>query len=394
MSSERLGRLTAAVGEEIASRRLAGAVTLVLRDGKVVLFDAQGHADRERNLVMSPASLFRMASMTKAVTSVAAMMLLEEGRFTLATPVSRFIPEFRESRVARDTVDAAGLRTVAILPARRQITIRDLLTHTAGMSYGTEPRLDSLYRAADLYLWYFADKPEPVCASMERLATLPFAAHPGEAWVYGHATDALGCVIERASGMPLDAFLRTRIFEPLGMTDTWFFVPPEQAGRLAVVYGVDGDSLVRAPDAGRGQGAYVDGPRMNFSGGAGLVSTALDYARFLQLLLNGGELDGRRLLAPTTVDLMVSNHVGGLFQEGRFGFGLGFQVTEHVGRSGTPGSVGVYEWGGAYFTRFWVDPAERLVVVFLGQLLPAGGSDWMTRLRALVYQAVTRRHAP
>ena len=189
--------------------------------------------------------------------------------------------------------------------------------------------------------------------------------------------------------MPLDVFFRTRIFEPLKMVDTYFFVPEAKRARLTTVYAASSSgAIVRAPDAGRSQGAYVDGPRACFSGGAGLVSTAADYARFLQMLLNGGQLDGVRLLGPKTVELMTTNHTGTLYSNGTLGFGLGFEITEHVGRAGRPGSVGEFGWGGAYYTSYWVDPQEKLVVVFMSQLLPSGGLDLQGKVRTLVYQAI------
>jgi CubicO group peptidase (beta-lactamase class C family) len=238
-------------------------------------------------------------------------------------------------------------------------------------------------------MWYFADRDEPIAPIVERLATLPFDAQPGEKYVYGFSTDILGAVVEKASGLSLDEFFRTRIFEPLKMRDTHFFLPPEKRERLATVYAAgEGGRLRRAPNPQRGQGDYVDGPRKAFSGGAGLLSTASDYARFLQMLLNGGELDGVRLLGPKTVELATSNHVGTLFNEGRTGFGLGFEVVEHLGRAGRPGSAGEFSWGGAYYTSFWVDPQEQLVAVFLSQLLPSGGLDLQGKFRALVYQSI------
>jgi CubicO group peptidase (beta-lactamase class C family) len=281
---------------------------------------------------------------------------------------------------------------VATVPAKREITIRDLLTQTAGLSYGTGP-LEAQYKAANVYLWYFADKDEPIGATIDRLATLPFAAQPGERYVYGFATDVLGVVIEKASGLSLDEFFRTRIFGPLKMVDSSFYVPPSKASRFATVYAAGPGGLTRAPDPGRGQGDYVAGPRKSFSGGAGVVSTASDYARFLQMLLNGGELDGVRLLGPKSVELMTSNHVGTLYQDGRFGFGFGFEIVEHVGRSGRPGSVGEFGWGGAYYTKFWVDPVEKVVAVFMTQLLPSGGPALQDQFRVLVNQAIVQSEA-
>jgi CubicO group peptidase (beta-lactamase class C family) len=230
-----------------------------------------------------------------------------------------------------------------------------------------------------------------VRATIDRLAALPFDAHPGEAWVYGYNTDILGALIEAVSGMPLDEFLQTRIFDPLGMEDTHFYLPEAKRSRLATVYSATPNGLERAPDPGHmvGQGAYVDGPRTSFSGGAGLLSTATDYTRFLQMMLNGGEFEGARLLSRKTVELMTTNHLTPeqTFRVGQ-GFGLGFSVVENVGARGAPGSEGEYGWGGAYHSTYWVDPTEELVVVYLTQLRPARSLDDHGKLRALIYQAI------
>jgi CubicO group peptidase (beta-lactamase class C family) len=224
---------------------------------------------------------------------------------------------------------------------------------------------------------------------MERLPALPFDAQPGEQFVYGYNTDILGAVIEKASGMRLDEFMRARIFEPLKMPDTSFFLPPAKRDRLATVYSANGrGGIARAPDGGTGQGDFVDGPGTCFSGGAGLLSTATDYGRFLQMLLNGGELDGVRVISPKFVELMSTNHVGSLYAEGNLGFGLGFEIVEHVGRAGRPGSVGAYGWGSAYYSTYWIDPQEKLVAIFFTQLLPATGVDLQDKFRYLVYQSI------
>jgi CubicO group peptidase (beta-lactamase class C family) len=394
MAPDRLARITATMKELVDQGKVAGTVTLVARNGKAVYHEAAGRRDIEKNLPMTTDTLFRIASMSKAVTSVAIMMLVEEGRVRLDDPVSRFIPAFAKTTVVvpppAGTAAAAMATTAGRAPAARPITIRHLLTHTAGISYGGGNPFEAEYKAANVIGWYFADKAEPIAATIDRLATLPMDAQPGDKYVYGFNTDILGVVVEKASGQSLADFFRTRIFTPLKMTNTSFYVDPAQAERLATVYGIASPSapITKAPEPGMGQGHYVTGPRQSFSGGAGLVSTASDYARFLQMLLNGGALDGQRLLSPKTVELMTSNHVGSLYSNGNFGFGLGFEITEHVGRSGRPGSVGEYGWGGAYHTRFWVDPVEKLVVVFMTQLLPAAGSDAHMTLRQLVYSAV------
>ena len=302
--------------------------------------------------------------------------------------MSLYLPAFE-----RTTVVSRSDTGRVVVPARRRITIRDLLTHTAGISYGTDSLVAAEYSAKGLgpaagWGWYTADKDEPVCTTIERLATLPFVAQPGERFVYGYATDVLGCVLERAAGMPLDAFIRTRITEPLQMRDTHFFLPAEKRGRLVTVYASTGDArLARAPDGPRGQGDYVDGPRRNFAGGAGLVSTARDYSRFLQMLLNGGVLDGVRILAPSTVALMTTNQTSTLFSQSGLGFGLGFQSMERAGADGRVESVGTYGWGGAYGSQYEVDPRERMVLVFMIQQLP-NRSSVPARFPMLVYQAL------
>jgi CubicO group peptidase (beta-lactamase class C family) len=386
MSSERLARLTATLEQYVADGKLAGGVALVARRGRVAYYDAFGMRDREARAGMTEDAIFRIASQTKALVSVAVMMLQEEGALLISDPVGKHLPEFQKTKVAVP----GGAGAYEVVDARRPITIRDLLTHTAGIGYGTGPARDR-WAEAGISGWYFADRDEPVAVTVARMAALPFDAHPGERWVYGYATDILGALVERVSGQPLDVLLRTRILEPLRMTDTHFFLPPERRNRLAVVYSLArGASLQRAPDPGGmvGQGAYVDGPRRSFSGGAGLLSTAADYARFLQMLLNGGELDGVRILAPSSVALMTVDHAGGLYATPGAGFGLGFSVVEDVGARGVPGSVGEFGWGGAYHSTYWVDPREELVVVYLTQLIPASGVDDHGKLRALVYQSI------
>jgi CubicO group peptidase (beta-lactamase class C family) len=299
----------------------------------------------------------------------------------LSDPVSKYIPAFEKSTVltASDSMPS---------PAARRMTIRDLLTHTAGVSYGTEQHVAKQYETAGFTAWYFADRREHIGQWIERLAALPFVAHPGDRFVYGYSTDILGHVIEKIAGMTLDEFLRARIISPLKMIDTHFYLPQAKAGRLATVYGRTGGELTRGPDEHPGQGRYITGPRAAFSGGAGLLSTATDYARFLQMLLNGGELDGVRLLSPQTVRLMTADHVGERYGVPGRGFGLGFETIEDLGASGRYGSEGEFGWGGAYFSRYWVDPKEKLVVVFLSQLLPSGGSDLQEKVRVLVNQAI------
>jgi CubicO group peptidase (beta-lactamase class C family) len=277
-----------------------------------------------------------------------------------------------------------------VVKANRPITIHDLLTHMAGLSYGESGPAADQWKAAGIQGWYFADRNEPVAATISRLAKLPFDAQPGEKWIYGYAIDVLGAVVEKASGQPLDEYLRTTITEPLKMVDTRFYLPAAQKDRLTVVYSGEKLPISRVPNGpGRlQQGAYADGPHKSFSGGAGLLSTAGDYGRFLQMLLNGGELDGVRILSRKSVELMIADHIPGkTFRPGQ-GFGLGFAVVTDVGAFGMPASLGEFGWGGAYHSTYWVDPKEQLVVVYLTQLMPAGKADDQDKLRALVYQAI------
>jgi CubicO group peptidase (beta-lactamase class C family) len=227
-----------------------------------------------------------------------------------------------------------------------------------------------------------------MAAIVDRLAKLPFDAQPGEKWVYGFNTDILGVIVEQISRLSLEQFFQTRIFAPLKMTDSAFYLPAEKRARLATVYGRTKDGIERMPDAGMGQGDYVDGPRKCYAGGAGLLSTAGDYARFLQMLANGGTLDGVRLLGPKTVALATTNHVGTLYKDGTLGFGLGFEVVEDIGRAGRLTTVGEFNWSGAYHTQFWVDPREQIVAVLMTQLRPAGDSDIQVKFKNLVYQAI------
>jgi CubicO group peptidase (beta-lactamase class C family) len=235
--------------------------------------------------------------------------------------------------------------------------------------------------------WYTADKDEPVCTTMERLGTLPFVAQPGEAWVYGYNTDVLGCIAERAAGISLDELIRTRITGPLGMKDTHFFLPPADRDRLAAVYSSGADGVItRAPDGPRGQGNYVDGPRKSFAGGAGLVSTVRDYGRFLEMIRNGGTLDGVRVLSPRSVELMATNQVGTLHSANGLGFGLGFEVTERYGAN-VMDSVGAFGWAGAYGSTYRVDPKMQMVMLMMVQMLP-NTTGVAERFNALVYQAL------
>ncbi len=389
----RLARLTTWLEAAVAGGELAGAVAFIVRDGMVVYDHGVGMADIEAGRPMTPGTLFRIASQTKAITSTAIMMLVEEGVLGLGDQLGRWMPELARLEVM-ERVDSAGSQYWRRVPPKRAITIKDLLTHTSGLSYGRDAALDSLYTPAGLggsagQGWYFADRSTDMCTALAPLGGLPAISQPGERWVYGYSTDVLGCIVERASGQSLADFFRERITGPLGMDDTMFCVPAARGNELATVYALGADrKLVRAPAGPLGQGHYVDGPCRAFSGGAGLVSTARDYAVFLQMLLDGGMLNGVRILSPASVVLMTTNQVGGLYGAPASGHGLAFQTWEDPTSVGRYGASGSYGWGGAYHSNYFVDPANRLVAVIMTQLMPATGSVLHDRFRTLVYQAV------
>lgn len=387
LSSERLEFLTNTFQEYVDQGELPGAVVLVARKGQIAYLNAFGKSDKENNLPMQENSIFRIASQTKAIVSVGIMLLQEEGKLLITDPVGKYIPAFKETTVAVPQEGAA----YEIVKAQRPITIRDLLTHTAGIGYGQGIASD-LWKQAKIQGWYFADREEPIQATVSRMAALPFEAQPGEKFVYGYNTDILGALIEVVSGESLDTFLKTRILDPLGMNDTHFYLPKAKSSRLTVVYSPTKKGLERAPNPGGmvGQGAYLDGPRVSFSGGAGFLSTAVDYAKFLQMMLNKGNFNGKQIISPKTVALMTVNHLGAIpfpWEKG-VGFGLGFSVVEDLGQRGVLGSKGEFGWGGAYHSTYWVDPQEELVVVYFTQLIPANGLDDHQKLRALIYQAL------
>lgn len=387
LSSERLDRLSNTMQKYVDEEKLSGSVVLVARKGQIAYFEAFGQSDIETQTLMDKQTIFRIASQTKAIVSAGVMMLQEEGQLLINDPVGKYLPAFKETTVA-EPKEEGGYN---IVKAKRAITIRDLLTHTAGIGYGYGPAADR-WAEAGIQGWYFADREEAIQATVNRIATLPFDAHPGESFVYGYNTDILGALIEVVSGTPLDDFLQKRILDPLDMQDTHFYLPKEKAKRLATVYSLSNGKFFKANAANpmQNQGAYVDGPRKSFSGGAGYLSTAEDYATFLQMMLNKGTLNGKRLLSRKTVELMTTNHLSeGMYTwQAGTGFGLGFSVLDNLGTRGTLGTEGEFAWGGAYHSSYWVDPAEELVVVYFTQLIPASGVDDHSKLRALVYQAI------
>ncbi len=386
MSSERLERLDAVLKSYVENDQIAGQVVMVLRKGKVAYASANGMQNIEAGIPMSEDTMFRIASQTKAIVSTGIMILHERGALDISDNLERHIPEWADMQVAVANSNGG----YDLEPARRSITLRNLLTHTGGMSYGSGPAADK-WEQAGFQGWYFADRDEPVGETIARMASLPLDEHPGERWIYGYNTDILGAVIEKASGMDLASFLKQEIFDPLSMNDTHFYLPEEKRGRLATVYRPKAGGGIEARPETNGmqsQGMYDKGPRVSFSGGAGLLSTANDYAKFLQMTLNGGEFNGERILSRKTIELMTTNHLGDIpFRDGT-GFGLGFSVVTDLGARGSLGSVGEYGWGGAYHSTYWVDPEEELVVVYLTQIIPATGLDDYAKLRSGIYQAI------
>lgn len=385
MSSQRLQRLNTVLENYVENKQLPGAVVMISRKGKIVYTAAVGYRDYETKDPIRENTIFRIASQTKAIVSVGIMTLLEQGKLLLDDPVGNYIPEFNSTTVA--VKDDAAYKVV---PANRKITIRDLLTHTAGIGYGWGLAHDQ-WKKAGITGWYFAHRKAPILETVKAIAHLPQEAQPGEKYVYGYNTDILGALIEVVAKQPLDMFLQQRVLDPLGMKDTYFYLPPKLIDRLATVYSPTENGLSAAP-VGTGmqaQGEYVKGPRTSFSGGAGYLSTALDYSKFLQMMLNKGVYNGQRLLSRKSVELMLENHIGTKFPWGKGqGFGLGFSIHLAPGESGIMGSVGDFGWGGAYHSVYWADPTEELAVVYFTQLIPANDLDDHKKLRNLVYQAI------
>ena len=394
LDSAKLSTIGALLHAAVEQGELSGVVTLVARHGRTAAVDSAGFANVEGRSPIRSTTLFRIASMSKPVTSVAAMILVEEGRLALSDPVARYLPAFAEMTVSAGGNDAAAAG--GRVPARRPITIHDLLTHRSGLTYGflDEGPVGDAYRAAGVSDG-MPPREEGIGANVERLARMPLAAQPGSRFQYGLSTDVLGRIIEVVSGRSLAEFLRERLFDPLGMHDTRFYVEDDQLDRLATPYAWNGRRLRPMQTAERfgnlllaGEG--YRGSRTYFSGGSGLVSTAGDYARFLQMLLNGGELDGIRVLGPKTVQLISADALTGTAHPlgAGTGFGLGFQVITELGLSREPGSVGTLSWSGIYGTMFWADPEEQLIGIVMLQRFPTAGLTLGDRFRAIAYGAV------
>lgn len=389
LSAERLARIGAAVERSIDEKRIAGAVTLVARRGHIAWLKAQGMMDREAGKPMEPDALFRICSMSKPITTLAAMMLYEDGRFLLDDPVSKYIPEFKNPKVL---VKPASGQPYTI-PASREITIRNLMTHTSGLAYHWNGDVGQMYKDANVahgLLQYDG----AIGDSVKHLAGIPLLFNPGERFEYSLGVDALGYLVEVLSGKPLDEFFRTRIFEPLGMQDTYFYPPEDKVKRLATAYTwYPEKGLGRFPDAPISEGPFTysadypyRGPKKLFAGGAGLCSTAMDYVRFCQMMLDGGKAGGARLISRKTVELMTSDRLGKIGPDQ--GFGLGFGVDGVKAPLEELGSPGQYNWGGFFYTAFVVDPKEQMITIFMAQLHPTGDLTLDRLVHVLAYQAI------
>jgi CubicO group peptidase (beta-lactamase class C family) len=403
LSSERLERIASAIQKSIDDGRIAGGVSLVARRGKIAYFKAVGMADRDAKKPMRTDSIFRICSMSKPITSVAVMMLYEEGRFTLDEPVSDFLPEFKSMKVLdppwpQDKTSPPG----ALVDAKRPITIFHLLTHTSGLTYQWNARVGKAYQEAGIGNGISRHE-GTIGDGVKKLATMPLFFQPGDAWEYSLADDVLGRLVEVMSGMPLDKFLEERLFKPLGMKDTGFFPPEEKVPRIATAYTyymdkglqpILDDQVVKEDGFSFMADYPYRGARTYFSGGGGLCSTAEDYYRFCQMMLNRGELNGVRIISRKSVELMSQNHVQGKLQnhsQGKpddIGYGLGFGNVSEPKQLTELGSVGSYYWGGFYYTDFVIDPKEELIAIFMGQLHPDGELDLDSKTIQLAYQAI------
>ena len=390
-SAERLKRIDHEMNDWIEKGWMQGGTALIIRNGKIVYYKAAGYNDLDSRTPMLKEHIFRIASQTKAITSVAIMILFEEGKLLLDDPVSKYIPAFKKQQVL-DKFNPTDT-TYTTMPAKKEITIRELLTHTSGLGYAQigSKEANAIYAKHDLTAG-LGVQDDKLLDAMNRLAKLPLMHQPGEKWTYGLNTDLLGCLAEVISGMSLDEFFKKRIFEPLGMKDTYFLVPKEKATHLVNLYREDSTGkLVKAT------GNMLNGKTITpnypleastyYSGGAGLSSTIYDYAVFLQMLVNNGVYNGKRIISRNAVRMMTMNQIGDL-SRGDDKFGLGFQVVTERGSARTPAQAGTFSWGGAFATSYWVDPKEKIVMLFYRQLQNTTKGEVVEKFRALAYAAM------
>ena len=389
MSDVRLKRIDAMLKQAVKDGDIPGAVALIARDGKIVFHSAYGLADNSAGLKIYNDAIFRIASQTKAITSTAVMMLWEEGKFKLDDPISKYIPEFKNVEIL-DTFNESDT-TYTSVPSEKEITIRQLITHTSGIGYGVidgDPRFKAIYHKAGI-TDLFTTEDISIEESVKKLARLPLHHTPGEKFTYSEGLDVLGYFIEVVSGLPFDEFLRTRIFDPLGMNDTWFYLPIEKQGRLVnVQYKVDGE-WEKYPVTFYDTDYPIIGAKRFFSGGAGLCSTAKDYATFLQMYLNKGELNGVRLLSRTTVRSIMANQIGDIWQDGPNNYGLAFGVVNQKGEdSGGLGSEGAFQWGGYFNTQYFADPEEQVIGILMKQTQGTSNDNTAWKFRQMVFSAI------
>jgi CubicO group peptidase (beta-lactamase class C family) len=389
MSEERLMRIDAMLTEAIAQDEIPGAVALVARNGKIVYYKAFGMADNETGRSLQPNDIFRIASQTKAITSTAVMMLWEEGKFSLDDPISKFIPEFKNVVIldSFNEVDSSFTGT----PSPRPITIRNLITHTSGIGYGMidTDQFRKIYQKAGI-IDAFTTEDVTIGENIKKLATMPLHHEPGASFTYSEGLDVLGYLVEIVSGMPLDQFFKERIFDPLGMEDTYFYLPDNKADRLVPVQTFKDGNWVTYPATPYYDPDYpIKGAMRFFSGGGGLSSTAKDYATFLQMYLNKGELNGVRLLSRTTVQAILSNQIGDLFGDSGAYFGLAFEVIDQRGAGmGGRGSEGTFDWGGYFNTQYFADPVEQTIGILMKQTQDTPSDETGWKFRLLVGQAI------
>jgi CubicO group peptidase (beta-lactamase class C family) len=392
MSTERLARIDSMCNKSVSKGDIPGAVAMVVRNGKIVYFKAFGMADNQTGRALKRDDIFRIASQTKAITATAIMMLWEEGKFQLDDPISKYIPEFKNPQVLK-TFNKKDT-TYTTVPAKSEITIRQLLSHTSGIGYGViaddkDENFKMLYKKAGVVdSWTTNDI--STAENIKRLAKIPLHCNPGEQYNYSNGLDVLGYFIEIVSGMPLDVFMRTRLFEPLGMNDTWFYLPKDKAQRLVSLQTPKNGKWVRYPVTFYDPDFPVNGVKQWFSGGAGLSSTAKDYATFLQMYLNGGELNGTRFLSRSTIRTIMADQTGSLWDEnGEKYYGLAFSVVTQKGQDhGGLGSAGTFGWGGYFSTEYFADPKEKTIGIFMKQTQGAENDDTDWKFQMLVGQAL------
>ena len=389
MSSERLAQIDAMFKQAVENDNIPGAVAMVVRNAKIVFYKEYGMANNAAGQKMEKNSIFRIASQTKAITSTAVMMLWEEGRFRLDDPISKYIPEFEDARIL-DTFNEAD-STYTTKPAQDQITIRDLITHTSGLGYGVidgDERFRKIYHKAGI-TDLFTTENITIEQSVKKLAKLPLHHNPGDAYVYSEGLDVLGYFIEVVSGMPFDKFLRTRLFEPLGMSDTWFYLPKDKHNRMVAVQNQVEGKWKKYPITFYDTDYPIKGAQRFFSGGAGLSSTAKDYASFLQMYLNNGELNGKRIVSRTTVQSIMGNQTGEKFGGELKHYGLAFGVVTGAGQdAGGQGSEGTFDWGGYFNTQYFADPKENIIGVLMKQTQGPLNDDTAWKFRQMVFAAV------